>query len=165
MMIQRNNVVNRVLVVLSCVLFFISLFSLINYMALLRDILEVVSFNDGVIRYSNTEFRNIVGFNLGLYLTYLIFTVLFVKLSHITNDGMRKIFQVVNKILFFVLLILFLIWIVYLIRTYNCEIFEFNEFYCKIYFKILIYFFELACVYSVIMFFILIRSIKFCRVE
>lgn len=101
MMIQRNNAVNRVLIVLSCVLFFISLLSLINNMALSRDILEVVSFNDGVIRYSNIEFRNIVGFNLGLYLTYLIFTVLFVKLSHIPNGVMRKIFQVVNKILFF----------------------------------------------------------------
>jgi hypothetical protein len=165
MMIQRNNVVNRVLIVLSCVLFFMSLLSLINYMALSRDILEVVSFDNGVIRYSNTEFRNIVGFNLGLYLTYLIFTVLFVKLSHIPNDVMRKIFQVVNKILLFVLLILFLIWCVYFVRTYNCEIFEFSEFYHKIYFRTLIYFFELACVYSVIMFFILIRSIKFCRVE
>ena len=42
MMMQRRNIVNRVLVVLSCVLFFISLLSLINYMALSRDILEVV---------------------------------------------------------------------------------------------------------------------------
>ena len=48
--IQRNNIINRVLVVLSCVLFFMSLLSLINYMALSRDMLEVVSFNNGVIR-------------------------------------------------------------------------------------------------------------------
>ena len=160
---QRNNIINNVLAILSILLFFISLLSLINYMALSRDILEVVSFNDGVIRYSNTEFRNIVSFNLGLYLTYLIFIVLFVKLSHITNDGMRKIFQVVNKILLFVLLILFLIWCVYFVRTYNCEIFEFSEFYHKIYFRTLIYFFELNCVYFVIMFFLLIRSVKLIK--
>lgn len=153
-MLQKNRIVNIVLIFTAVLVFVGSLMSLINYMALKKDIIDVTLFFNESIEYDKIQMKNIVMFNLKLYAIFFVINVLFVKLAHVASDKFKKIHSIITKILFVGTFVLLLFWGVFGLFAFH-EVFEFNRFYHLLYFDTLICFFAYTCIYSILQIIIL----------
>ncbi len=158
-MIQKNRIINIILIFLAVLIFIGAFISLINYMALKKDIIDVTLFFHKSIEYDTVQMENIITFNLRLYAIFFIINILYVKLAYVTKDKLKKTHSIVTKILFVIVSALFLFWgISYLFLPFRT--FEFNKLYHLIYFNTLIYFFIYICIYSILQIIILFLSNK-----
>ena len=71
-MLQKNRIVNIVLIFTAVLVFVGSLMSLVNYMALKKDIIDVTLFFNESIEYDKIQMKNIVMFNLKLYAIFFL---------------------------------------------------------------------------------------------
>lgn len=158
-MIQKNRIINIILIFFAVFIFIAAFISLINYMTLKKDIIDVALFFNESIEYDKMQMENIIMFNLRLYTIFFIINILYVMFSCITKDKLKKIHSIITKMLFVIVSVLFLFWLIFDLFL-PFETFEFNKFYHLIYFNTLIYFFAYICIYSFLQIFILFLSNK-----